>query len=245
MADPEHAVRVPAPVRTPGRRPPGGAFLDLVDTVRTVHVPQAWTDPGELLARAPTLFRLDRALGQTTALYVATEKDTLRRQFTDWFDHLGIPVLVVTLTVCQVSLTDREVERSGTDVPAVLLAAHLELARPVTAKLLVPHPEDMDRLGTSTRLRWFGYQRPTKRASRSRRRCSSASTAARTRRSTYESTASSSSRRSSAASAAHGEELAATVPGARFTVLPTVHLANVERPAEFLDAVVAFLRERP
>ncbi|MGX4735047.1 3-oxoadipate enol-lactonase [Kitasatospora griseola] len=46
-------------------------------------------------------------------------------------------------------------------------------------------------------------------------------------------------------SAAHGEELAATVPGARFTVLPTVHLANVERPAEFLDAVVAFLRERP
>lgn len=39
----------------------------------------------------------------------------------------------------------------------------------------------------------------------------------------------------------HGEELAATVPGARFTVLPTVHLANVERPAEFVAAVVAFL----
>jgi 3-oxoadipate enol-lactonase len=42
-------------------------------------------------------------------------------------------------------------------------------------------------------------------------------------------------------SAAHGKELAATIPGARFTVLPTVHLANVERPAEFLDAVLAFL----
>ncbi|MFJ1797118.1 3-oxoadipate enol-lactonase [Kitasatospora griseola] len=46
-------------------------------------------------------------------------------------------------------------------------------------------------------------------------------------------------------SAAHGEEVAAAIPGARFTVLPAVHLANVERPAEFLDAVLTFLRERP
>lgn len=46
-------------------------------------------------------------------------------------------------------------------------------------------------------------------------------------------------------SARHGEELANTVPGARFTLLPTVHLGNVERPAEFLDAVLTFLTERP
>jgi 3-oxoadipate enol-lactonase len=45
-------------------------------------------------------------------------------------------------------------------------------------------------------------------------------------------------------SAAHGKELAAAVPGARHTVLPTVHLANVERPVEFVDAVVAFLNDR-
>ncbi|WP_207945550.1 hypothetical protein [Actinomadura sp. 7K534] len=45
-------------------------------------------------------------------------------------------------------------------------------------------------------------------------------------------------------SARHGEELAAAVPGAQFTVLPTVHLANVERPTEFLDAVITFLTER-
>ncbi|MFI7316923.1 3-oxoadipate enol-lactonase [Streptomyces venezuelae] len=44
-------------------------------------------------------------------------------------------------------------------------------------------------------------------------------------------------------SAAHGKELAATVPGARFTVLPTVHMANVEAQAQFLDAVVGFLTE--
>jgi 3-oxoadipate enol-lactonase len=45
-------------------------------------------------------------------------------------------------------------------------------------------------------------------------------------------------------SAGHGKELAVTIPGARFTVLPTVHMTNVERPAEFLDAVVPFLTER-
>ncbi|MFI6090740.1 alpha/beta fold hydrolase [Streptomyces sp. NPDC051218] len=46
-------------------------------------------------------------------------------------------------------------------------------------------------------------------------------------------------------SAAHGKELAATVPGARFTVLPTVHMANVEAESEFVGAVTAFLTEQP
>jgi 3-oxoadipate enol-lactonase len=45
-------------------------------------------------------------------------------------------------------------------------------------------------------------------------------------------------------SAAHGQELAGIVPGAQFTLLPTVHMANVERQDEFLDAVLAFLTER-
>ncbi|WP_028925010.1 alpha/beta fold hydrolase [Pseudonocardia acaciae] len=44
-------------------------------------------------------------------------------------------------------------------------------------------------------------------------------------------------------SAEHGKEIASAVPGARFAVLPAVHLSNVERPAEFLDAVVSFLHE--
>jgi 3-oxoadipate enol-lactonase len=41
----------------------------------------------------------------------------------------------------------------------------------------------------------------------------------------------------------HGEDIAAAVPGAHLVVLPAVHLSNVERPQEFLDAVVAFLAE--
>jgi len=41
--------------------------------------------------------------------------------------------------------------------------------------------------------------------------------------------------------ASHGERIAATVPGAELRILPAVHLSNVERPEEFLDAVLTFL----
>jgi 3-oxoadipate enol-lactonase len=39
----------------------------------------------------------------------------------------------------------------------------------------------------------------------------------------------------------HGEEIAAAVPGAQLRVLDTVHLANVEQPDAFLEAVLDFL----
>lgn len=41
--------------------------------------------------------------------------------------------------------------------------------------------------------------------------------------------------------ASHSEEIAATIPGAKLVLLPGVHMLNVERPAEFLDAVTRFL----
>jgi 3-oxoadipate enol-lactonase len=43
-------------------------------------------------------------------------------------------------------------------------------------------------------------------------------------------------------SARHGAEVAAAIPGARLLTLPTVHLSNIEMPAEFSAAVLAFLR---
>ncbi|MFB9979847.1 3-oxoadipate enol-lactonase [Mesorhizobium kowhaii] len=42
--------------------------------------------------------------------------------------------------------------------------------------------------------------------------------------------------------ASHSELIAATVPGAKLVVLPAVHLSNVEYPAEFMQAVLSFLR---
>jgi 3-oxoadipate enol-lactonase len=42
-------------------------------------------------------------------------------------------------------------------------------------------------------------------------------------------------------SASHSELLAASIPGAQLKLLPAVHLANVEFPAEFLRAVLEFL----
>ncbi|HEV2511978.1 MAG TPA: alpha/beta fold hydrolase [Bosea sp. (in: a-proteobacteria)] len=41
--------------------------------------------------------------------------------------------------------------------------------------------------------------------------------------------------------ASHSEEIAATIPGARLVLMPGVHMLNVERPVEFLDAVTGFL----
>ena len=41
----------------------------------------------------PGWFRLDRTEGQKHALYVAAEKDTLRRQLTGWLAHTGIMVV--------------------------------------------------------------------------------------------------------------------------------------------------------
>jgi 3-oxoadipate enol-lactonase len=40
----------------------------------------------------------------------------------------------------------------------------------------------------------------------------------------------------------HSQAIAATIPGAELLVLPAVHLPNVELPAEYLDAVLTFLR---
>lgn len=45
-------------------------------------------------------------------------------------------------------------------------------------------------------------------------------------------------------SARHGEEIVATIPGARLLVLDTVHLANVEQPEAFLAGVLDFLAVR-
>jgi len=41
--------------------------------------------------------------------------------------------------------------------------------------------------------------------------------------------------------ASHSRAIAATIPGAQLRVLPTVHLPNIERPAEFLQIVLEFL----
>lgn len=40
---------------------------------------------------------------------------------------------------------------------------------------------------------------------------------------------------------AHGEQIAATIPGSTLQVLSSVHLPNIELPTEFMDTVITFL----
>lgn len=51
-----------------------GRFPDLVDTLREVHLPPAWTDDAAFLEQAPDRFRPDRARGREVAVYVAAKK---------------------------------------------------------------------------------------------------------------------------------------------------------------------------
>ncbi|MGW3390484.1 hypothetical protein [Streptomyces cinereoruber] len=96
-------------------------FPDLIDPLREVHVPPAWSDAGAFLRAAPDWFALDRTAGQATALYVACEKDTLRAQLTGWLERPGIPVLVVRGFGSQ-SYVQVVRERTARDErPAVLL----------------------------------------------------------------------------------------------------------------------------
>jgi hypothetical protein len=72
-----------------------GDFPDLIDAVREIHAPPAYTDPGELLAYVPDLYRRDRMEHQPVALWLAAEKDTLRAQITSWTEAYGLPVLIL------------------------------------------------------------------------------------------------------------------------------------------------------
>ena len=42
-------------------------------------------------------------------------------------------------------------------------------------------------------------------------------------------------------SASHSEAIAAAIPNAELVLLPGVHMLNVERPFEFMNAVMHFL----
>ncbi|MEU4229616.1 hypothetical protein AB0F17_35410 [Nonomuraea sp. NPDC026600] len=72
-----------------------GGFPDLIDAVREIHAPLAYTDPGEILAQVPNLYRRDRTEHQPVTLVLAAEKDTLRAQITSWTFEYGLPVLVL------------------------------------------------------------------------------------------------------------------------------------------------------
>ncbi|GGP80050.1 hypothetical protein [Streptomyces melanogenes] len=67
---------------------------ELVDLTRHIHVAPSWPDAGRALADLADTFRLDRTREQPVALYLCSEKDTLRVLFEEWVGELGIPVLV-------------------------------------------------------------------------------------------------------------------------------------------------------
>jgi len=83
-----------------------GAFPDLADNTRRVHVPRSYASPEEALAELRRDCRRDRTEGQAVKLILDVEKDTLTGLMTGWFSGLGVPVVVLRGYSSQ-SYTDR------------------------------------------------------------------------------------------------------------------------------------------
>jgi len=95
-----------------GRRQ--GSFPALVDQTRTVHRPLSWSSPTSALSWTAEVYRRDRTEGQDHLVVLGAEKDTLRTQFADWFEELGLPI-VLTRGYGSQSYVDEITEMAITD----------------------------------------------------------------------------------------------------------------------------------
>lgn len=100
-----------------------GTFPALVDRVRRVSRPAAWTSPSSALGALSRQYRRDRTEGQELTLYVAVEKAGMAAQLDAWYSPLGLPVLALGGYSSQTLADDvvGDVERQRR--PAVLLYA--------------------------------------------------------------------------------------------------------------------------
>jgi hypothetical protein len=100
-----------------------GTFPSLADYSRQVHRPPSWTSPGEALDELAEEYRRDRTEGQPWCVVLGGEKATLLAQLSDWYDELGVPVVLSRGYGSQTYLDDVAdlVETDGR--PAVLIYA--------------------------------------------------------------------------------------------------------------------------
>jgi hypothetical protein len=100
-----------------------GTFPDLLDQTRTVHLLDSWTSPKAALADLATWYRRDRTEGQDWCVILGGEKATLLAQLAQWFEDLGIPIVLLRGFGSQSYCDDvaEMVRRDGR--PAVLIYA--------------------------------------------------------------------------------------------------------------------------
>jgi hypothetical protein len=71
------------------------SFPDLRDDTRRIEQAPFWASPATALKDLAEQYRRDRTEGQPNQVYLAGEKATLLAQLEDWFDQLGLPILLL------------------------------------------------------------------------------------------------------------------------------------------------------
>jgi hypothetical protein len=102
-----------------------GWFPSLVDRGRGIYRPVTFDGPQDAKDWLRDAYRLDRTEGQGTNLYIGVEKDALAALLEDWFDSLGVPILVLKGYASQTYVDEvmRDVFRTRGDRPSILLYA--------------------------------------------------------------------------------------------------------------------------
>jgi hypothetical protein len=68
-------------------------FPRLFDRGRKILQSSSWEHPADAMQALVDQYRLDRTIGQDTAVYIGVEKNALAGLLQAWFDELGLPVL--------------------------------------------------------------------------------------------------------------------------------------------------------
>lgn len=104
-----------------GRR--DGTFPDLVDPLRGVDRPLAYTSPAVAIERLRYRYRRDRTEGQPYQIWLGVEKSGLNNQLWSWFADRSLPIFALGGQAKQshVDMIRRGVEADGR--PAILLYA--------------------------------------------------------------------------------------------------------------------------
>jgi hypothetical protein len=96
-------------------------FPDLRDDTRRIEQASSWASPTTALRSLVDQYRRDRTEGQPNQVYLAGEKATLLAQLEDWFDQLGLPILLLRGNASQ-TFADQVVDAVVVDQrPAVLI----------------------------------------------------------------------------------------------------------------------------
>ena len=100
-----------------------GAFPDLIDRTRTIHVDRGFAGPAEALQRLADAYRRDRTEGQATSIYLGAEKAGYVELLRSWFEPLGLPVLALGGYASQTYVDEVVADVRTQDRRAVMLYA--------------------------------------------------------------------------------------------------------------------------